>query len=233
LAAAAAVRRAPPPRSRRAALARGAAQVGGGGGGADAQMSAMARVWAHPEDAHLYPDAGGAARRRSRGRRTVRLPGDAPPGGGGGPDGGAGFRPGPGLGSEPGHGAWLPALPLVPLLRVAGLQAEAAQRVSSLPAAPGSLTAGLALAASGAMAWVSPLQARTNAPRPLVPCFAPAARPGGCVAGRARCVAGRARCAAASGAGRPAAVGVRPCRAPKCCPRHALLSHARWPSTHV
>jgi len=132
-------------------------------------MSAMARVWAHPEDAHLYPDAGGAARRRTRGRRTVRLPGDAPPGGaggaGGGPDGGAGFAPGPGLGSEPGHGAWLPALPLVPLLRVAGLQAEAAQRVSSLPAAPGSLTAGLALAASGAMAWVSPLQARA-VPRP-------------------------------------------------------------------
>lgn len=39
-------------------------------------------------------------------------------------------------------------------------QAELAQRVTSLPAAPGSLTASAALAAAGAMAWVSPLQVR-------------------------------------------------------------------------
>lgn len=77
--------------------------------GSDPDVAAMAAVWAHPEDAHLYP---GSARRKAR--RSVTLPSEGP-GGGGGKS--LGFEGGGG-----GGGAALPPIPLVPLLKVAGAQ---------------------------------------------------------------------------------------------------------------
>lgn len=77
--------------------------------GSDPDVAAMAAVWAHPEDAHLYP--GGA---RCKTRRSVTLPSEGAAGGGGK---GLGFGGGGG-----GGGAALPPIPLVPLLKVAGAQ---------------------------------------------------------------------------------------------------------------
>ena len=52
--------------------------------------------------------------------------------------------------------------PLVPIARIAGLQAEAAVRVVPLPAAPGTLTLGIAASVTGAQVCSGGLQSRYN-----------------------------------------------------------------------
>ncbi|BDA48870.1 hypothetical protein COCOBI_12-5530 [Coccomyxa sp. Obi] len=118
---------------------------------ADPDMQAMAQVWGHPEDLHLYPGPGHHEEQRlktQQDRRTSFMSSAS----GGGP-----HRTSSSGGPPPAEDT-CPPFPLVPLLKVASMHAELSQKVVLVPTAPTSLNASLALGAIGIMVWVSPWQ---------------------------------------------------------------------------
>ncbi|KAK9815754.1 hypothetical protein WJX72_009012 [[Myrmecia] bisecta] len=114
----------------------------------DAEMMAMARVWAHPEDLPLFPGGDNeVGRSYSDAFEHASLRPDLPK-----------VAVQPGSMTSGGLLGSLPPFPLIPLAKVALSQTEVSRKVHSLPAAPGSTILNAALGVVGIHFWVSPWQ---------------------------------------------------------------------------